>query len=270
MKSSKLKTLAFAVLLISGISNIYAQVEDKLFEITPYLELKYFYWGEYNDQSNQVLEEYGNLYGGGLTGKTKFSRSFNLYAISEIDIYYGIVNYNGFLQDDLGNLHPYKSETAYLGLEFLINIGYDLKLGKHFIIAPEFGVQYEYWERDIDNGGQYGYSELWNLFLLDFGCNFIIPLPPSSKIFFKLFGEYPIVIEESIDLASRGHTGQANVNLEPGSNLGLNLELGAVIYGVFFSFYYDYLFFSKSPFDQNYQQPDSDRSIAGLKLGYSF
>ena len=242
----------------------------KLFEITPNVGLKYFYWGEYNINDVQNLEEYGFVYSANISSKTKFSKSLQLFAFTDVGFYYGIINYNGYLQLTSGNTESYKSETGYLGLEFVVNLGYDITLGKYFILSPEFGVGYEYWERNIDNGGMYGYDELWSFQYLDFGLSFIIPFPSSSKIFLKILGEYPISINESIDLASRGQGGPASISLEPGSNVGVNLELGAEIYGAYLSFYLDYLLFSSSAFDQGYHQPRSDRSITGLKLGYMF
>lgn len=244
--------------------------ENKLFEITPSAGLKYFYWGEYHSQDIQDLEEYGLIYSGNISSKIKFSKSLQLYTYPDLEFYYGIINYNGYLQTSNGTTEPYKNETKYWGLEFVVNMGYDIWLGEYFILSPECGVGYEYWNRNIDNGGQYGYEEIWDFFYLDFGSNFTIPLRPSSKIFLKILGKYPLIISESVDLASRGQGRPANINLEPGSNIGINLELGAVIYGAHLSFYLEYLLFSSSVFDQGYNQPRSDRSLTGLKLGYAF
>lgn len=243
---------------------------SKLFEITPTVGLKYFYWGEYNNNDVQNLEEYGFVYSTNISAKTKFSKSLQLFAFTDVGFYYGIINYIGYLQLTNGNTESYKSETGYVGIEFAVNLGYDITFGKYFVLSPEFGVGYEYWKRDIDNGGMYGYDELWDFLYLDFGSSFIVPFSPSSKIFLKILGEYPISISEFIDLTSRGQGGPASISLEPGSNIGVNLELGAEIYGAYLSFYLDYLLFSSSVFDQGYHQPRSDRSLTGLKLGYMF
>lgn len=264
--------IAFQIILLFNANDAFllAQTNKKLIEVTPQIVLKSFYWGEYNDKSVQLLEEQGMHYGGGFVSKFKFSRFLDLY--TKLDLYYstGLIDYNGFLQDAQGNTEPYKSKTDYRELETSISFGYDFTLAEYFVIAPEFGFQFEYWNRDIDNGGQYGYDEVYNMLSINFGSNFIFPLGNSSEIFFNILGRYPILIEESIDLASRGQGGPADINLEPGANLGLNLELGATVYGAFLSFYYDYLLFSKSKLDQGYFQPESDRSIVGLRLGYTF
>jgi hypothetical protein len=251
-------------------NQIDAQLYRKIFEITPFASMDYFYWGEYNDNSVQIVEEYGFIYSGGISSKIKFSRSFDLYIFLEPTIYYGIVNYNGFLQDANGNTESYKSETAYLGTASTLNFGYDIYVTRKFILAPEFGVQYEYWDRDVDNGGKFGYDEIYNLFKFDFGLNITTHLSSFSKIYLRILGEYPLMIDESIDLASRGQGGPANINLTPNPNIGLNLELGATLYGAFVSGYMNYMIFSKSAFSQNYHQPESDRSLVGLKIGYTF
>jgi hypothetical protein len=270
MKHLIFKTLQISFLIAAGNTFLSAQTNKELIELTPQAVLKSFYWGEYNDNSELLLEETGMLYGGGINSKFKFSRSFDLY--TKFDFYYctGLVDYNGFLMLQGGGTEPYKSKTGYEDLETSLNFGYDFYIAEQFIIAPEIGFQYEYWERDIDNGGQYGYDELYDVLSIKFGSNFIFPLGRSSRVFLNIFGKYPVLIEESIDLASRGQGGPAEINLEPGANLGLNLELGANIYGAFISLYYDYLLFSKSDYDQGYFQPESDRSIVGLKLGYTF
>jgi len=268
---SLLKTAVLFFLLLGVTSNLsIGQTNNQLFEITPQIGLKYFYWGEYNDESVLALEEFGLLYFGGLNIKTKFSNSFDLYVRGNFEFYLGLLNYNGYLQDAAGNTDPFESETGYLGLEFLLHFGYDFRLSRCLTFAPEFGLGYENWERDIDNGGQYGYDELWEFPLFNFGCNFIIRLSHSSKIYFKIIGKSPLTISESVDLESRGQGGSDDISLEPGTNIGINLELGAVISGAYFSFYFDYIPFSKSALDQNYHQPESERSLAGLKLGYQF
>lgn len=266
MKNNFNSPVAIILLCFSVSQNVEAQ-NNSLFNITPIVGTKYFYWGEYSN-SLQNLEEYGFLWDIGVNSKTKFSRAFDLYIYSGFDVYYGIVNYNGYLQDQYGNSEPYKNETAYLGLGLNLNLGYDVYLSRYFIFSPEFGFGYELWERDVDNGGQYGYAELWNLALLNFGCGFTFSIPPSSKIYLKILGNFPVAITESIDLSARG--GPSEINLEPEPNPGISLELGTVIYGAHLSFYMEYILFSPSALDQGYHQPESDRNLTGLKLGYQF
>ncbi len=258
------------LIILACIDLAWGQPYKNLIEITPQFTLKSFIWGEYNDNSIQVLEEKGLLYSGGITSKIKFSSSIDLYTKFDAHYYSGLIDYDGFLQNTDGTTEPYKSKTGYEGLETILNFGYDIYTGDHFVIAPELGFQYEYWNRDIDDGGKYGYDEVYNLFFIDFGTGFIYQFSRSSKIFLNIMGEYPLLITESLDLASRGQGGPADVNLEPLPNIGLSMELGGTTYGVYLSFYLDYMLFTKSAFDQGFHQPESDRTVIGMKLGYTF
>lgn len=269
MEKTPYKIYSIIILAVS-INSIFAQTNCKLFNITPYFGARYFYWGEYNNYKKQNLEEYGTIFLGGINSKTKFSQSIDLFAYTDFLFYYGLVNYNGYLMLNTGGTESYQSETDYWGLVFLLNMGYNFRLGRHFILSPELGVEYECWNRDVDNGGNYGYDEFWEIFFFDFGCNFVLPITTMSKIFLKILGKYPLIISESVNLASRGRDGLSDINLEPGSNIGLNLELGAKIYGFFLSIQIDYLLFSSSTFDHGFNQPRSDRSLTGLRLGYTF
>lgn len=270
MKQFLLKSslLTLSSILISNIS--FSQPYKNLVEITPLFDLKSFYWGEYNDNSVQLLEEKGLLYSGGLTSKIKFTTDIDFFMKVGAEYYAGLVDYNGFLMLQGGGTQPYKSKTGYQGLESTLNFGYDFFVSDYLAISPEFGFQYEYWNRDIDNGGQYGYDEVYNMFLMAFGCSLIIPFSSSTKIYLSLLGEYPVYISESINLASRGQGGPPDINLEPQTNIGFNGELGANIFGSFIALYVDYMLLSKSAFDKGYYQPMSDRTVVGIKLGYTF
>jgi hypothetical protein len=248
----------------------YGQLYKNLIEITPQFSFRSFYWGEYDNNSVQLLEEAGFLYSAGISSKIKFNKRIDFYIKLDAQFYRGSVDYDGFLMLASGGTEPYKSKTGYKGLEAAMYFGYDFYTASNFAIAPELGFQYETWDRDIDEGGRYGYNEIYNSFLIDFGCNFMVLLSNSSKIFLNVLGEYPLLITESVNLASRGQGGPPNINLEPQPNIGINTELGANIFGAFISFYLDYILFSKSAFDKGFHQPESDRTLVGFKLGYTF
>jgi len=247
-----------------------AQYNAQLFHFTTQAGIRFFNWVETLSNGEDLLEEDGVLYQVGFNTKTKFSKKLGLYLRANGVLYFGTVDYDGSLQDEYGNLTAYQSETSYLGSEFTLNTGYDLYFDKQFILSPEIGFQYEYWKRDIDNGGQYGYDEFYNLFFFDFGCNFLVLLSHDASIFLKFLAEYPVSISENIDMSNRGQGGPSDINLKPESNFGINLELGTTVYGAFFSFGYDYMLFSESEFDQNYKQPESERSMIQFKVGYTF
>lgn len=267
-----LKGVFSSVLFIFIVFNnvLLSQTYNNFFEITPQFVLKSFQWGEYNDNSVKLLEETGIQYGGGVASKIKFSSSLDLFIRADFYYYAGLVDYDGFLMLAGGGTEPYKTKTGYQGIESTLNFGYDFYAANQFVIAPELGFQFDYWLRDLDNGGKRGYEEVYSSFLIDFGTSFIYQFSRSSKIFLSVLAEYPLNISESIDLASRGQGGPLELNLESKPNIGLNMELGGTTYGIFLSFYMDYMLLSKSNIVQELFQPESDRMIVGVKLGYAF
>jgi len=250
-------------LLVSG------QTYKNLVEITPQFAMRSFTWGEYNSDLTQNLEETGLLYSGGITSKIKFTRRLDLYLKFGGDYYSGLIDYDGFLMNPDGTTEPYKTKTKYGGMKAFLNVGYDVYAADQFIIGPECGVQYERWVRDIGNGDPHGYDEVYDLLLVDFGCNFMYQFSRTANIYLSALGEYPLLTAESIDLAARGQGGPADIKLKPLPNIGMNVELGATTYGIFLSFYLDYRLFSRSAFDKGYFQPRSDRTIVGMNLGYT-
>ena len=262
--------LLFYIFLSGSISEYCIAQNDKLFELTPSVGFEYLSWGEYNQLEEQDLEEYGLVYKINLIAKSKFSENLGLYASTEGKFYYGIIDYNGYLQLSSGGTEPFKTETGYMGFDFCGNLGNDFCLGKNFILSPVIGIGYEYWERDIADGGQYGYIERWDFLYFNFCTCFIFPLSSSSEILLNISGKYPLQINESVNLSSRGNAGPSNINLNPGNNIGLDIELGTKTHGIFLSLNLEYLLFSSSPFNQGFHQPRSDRSLTGLNLGYSF
>jgi hypothetical protein len=270
MKNLLWLNILIIFLIQSPTSIIIAQQNNKLFQFTPQAGLRFFTWEETLEDGTDLLEENGMLYGVGAKIKIKFGRILDLYMLVDGSAYLGTIDYEGYLQDNFGNLTPYKSETNYSGGKLMFNFGYDFYLNKQLTLSPEFGFQYEYWKRDIDNGGQYGYDEFYKVFFVDFGSNFLVSVSSDASIFLKVLGEYPVSISESIDFASRGQGGLSDVNLQPENNFGVNLELGVSVYGALFSFGYEYLLFSKSDPDQDYHQPESDRGIIKLNIGYTF
>ena len=67
------------LMILACIDHARGQTYKNLVEITPQFILKSFLWGEYNDNSVQLLEENGLQYGGGVTSKIKFSKSLDLF-----------------------------------------------------------------------------------------------------------------------------------------------------------------------------------------------
>ena len=105
---------AFIILMIlTCIDLAWGQPYKNLIEITPQFTLKSFIWGEYNDDSKQLLEEKGLHYGGGVSSKIKFSKSLDLFTRFDFNYYAGLVDYDGFLMLEGGGTEPYKNKTRY-------------------------------------------------------------------------------------------------------------------------------------------------------------
>ena len=62
------------LIILTCIDLTWGQPYKNLIEITPQFTLKSFIWGEYNEDSKQLLEEKGLLYSGGIASKIKFSK----------------------------------------------------------------------------------------------------------------------------------------------------------------------------------------------------
>lgn len=270
MKNIFVKCCFLLFLLLGLFCDSAAQKSEDLFRFKPGAGIQFFYWAEFSDTDYLLLSERGLLYQAGIEIETLFSRKLKLYVSANADIYFGVVDYDGFLQDNLGNREDYQSETNYLGGELQARFGYRFPLNNKFIIAPEFGLQFEFWNRDIDNGGQYGYDEFYNIYMISAGCNFVLPVSNNTNFFFGLFGEIPLNISESVDLASRGQGGPSNIDLEPGGNFGMNAEFGASVHGALISFTYDYMLLSKSDEENGFYQPKSEREVVTIVIGFSF
>jgi hypothetical protein len=69
MKHLIIRAFLFILILSASSTTLLAQTNKDLIELTPQVVLKSFYWGEYNDNSELVLEEEGMHYGGGINSK---------------------------------------------------------------------------------------------------------------------------------------------------------------------------------------------------------
>lgn len=256
-----------ALLVFASSVSVRAQI-GHLIKITPLIGLKFYSWGEYGNNSTQKLDESGTQFLIGFSAKHKLIGNMNFYVRSDFYYYTGTVDYDGYLQNDYGGKTPYKTETGYNGFELLINSGYNFNVTHNLSLAPELGFEYEYWKRDLGKGDKHGYLESYNVFFIDFGFNGRLKILPNVSIFMKFLGEAPLSISEGVDLSSKNNPKE--IDLAPKSNMGINFETGVTAYNASFSFYIDYLLFSPSDINQSIYQPESDRSIFGIKLAYDF
>ena len=269
MKTRFIKVVFMSFLICSITESLHAQNFGTQFQITPYSEFKIYNWKEFQDNGSLFLEESGLLFQEGFTGRISFLKAKNLYVEPDLKFFFGKVDYDGSLQTQGGGLQPYKSKTAYFGLIFNANAGYIITLSKNFQIAPVAGLGIEYYNRDLDDGGQYGYDEKYTIFKFRIGGNGTYLLNKNIQIFSGLYLKIPISISESIDLASRGQGGPSDISLSPGKNPIFYIEAGTSIYRAFFKIYFESWTLSKSEPDRGYLQPESVRKLFGIVLGYT-
>lgn len=257
-------TILLCVSIIRGQSDLTRS------ELTINMGIRYFIWEEYTDNDVCVVSEDGILFSPNIVSTIFFSKEIPFYTEVRWSIFVGTVDYEGFLQDNYGNVENYISETAYLGTEVFLDFGYLIKFSESFGLAPEFGCEYNYWNRDVDNGGQYGYDEIYNLIKLNFGVFTKIMLGKNLDLIFRMLVSYPIFISETIDMGARGKNLPRDIELEPGSDIGFNLETGVNIYGISTVIYFLGERYLKSNEDRGYHQPESYRVNIGLHFGYKF
>ncbi len=239
------------------------------FQVTPYTEFRFFGWKEFGDNGEQLLQESGTLYAFGAVPRWSFGEQRKFFVEADGSVYFGSVDYDGFLQDAQGQRTPFKTSTVYFGLEFASAAGYALPLSRQFALTPTAGFGIEYWNRNLDNGGVNGYDEKYTVIYFHGAATGTYNL--SSDIeFFSSFGmKIPFSISESIDLASRGQGGPADVSLSPGVSPRFRFGAGTNVHNVMVELSFETWTLVKSNEDKTFHQPESTRKIFGIKLGYT-
>ncbi len=256
-----------SVLLILVLVPFFSFARDP-FTIEPYTEFRMFGWKEFGDDGSELLKESGTLYSFGAVPRFYFDEKGRIFAQADAMVYFGTVDYNGFLQDNLGNRTPYNTKTAYFGFELATSAAYVLPLSPKFDLTPRAGFGFEYWNRDLDNGGASGYDEKYTVIYFEAAVGGDYKVNKSIQ-FFSSFGmKIPFSISESIDQASRGQGGPSNISLSPGISPRFRFSAGTMIHNATLEFSYETWTLVKSNQDQGFLQPESTRKIFGIRLGY--
>lgn len=243
-----------------------AQESTQPFQITPYTQFRFFGWKEFGDNGEQLLQESGTLYNFGALPRWSFGSRF--FVETDGSVYFGSVDYDGFIQDAQGQRTPFKTSTVYFGLELAPAAGYAFPLSRQFVLTPTTGFGIEYWNRNLDNGGANGYDEKYTVIYFHGAATGTYNLNSDIQ-FFSSFGmKIPFSISESIDLASRGQGGPGDVSLSPGVSPRFRFGAGANVYNVMVELSFETWTLVKSNEDRNFHQPESTRKIFGVKLGY--
>lgn len=257
------------LILISPASSMFAQPFRPTFEITPYGGLHGYGWKEFDANGQQALKESGPRYQFGVLSRVSFLRDRQLFVDADLRYTTGLVDYDGFLMDQLGNRTPYTTKTGYSGFEATASTGYAFKLASDAYLAPLAGFGFEFWNRDLDNGGPQGYDEKYTVVLATVGTEFVYLVSPSYRMFSMVGMRLPLSISESINLAARGQGGPADINLSPGINPRFIVQAGGTVYSVHVSFFFETWTLSASPADKGFHQPESTRTYFGLNIGYT-
>jgi hypothetical protein len=265
--------ILFVVIIVKFLITIpVAQQLTEGFFVSPSAGGELFYWGEFSETEGEgeIVREEGFLYNFGVACGLKPGEQSGFAADASAKIFWGLVDYSGFLQDSRGNIENYVSRTGYIGSELRLSSGYQYFPVDFFALLPFVGFGYKYWKRDLDNGGIYGYDEFYQVVSADLSLQANLFLSKKFALFMGFRTEVPFYVSETIDLASRGQGGPVEINLVPGANPGFFGETGLNLYNFDFSIYVHTITFSKSNVDQGFHQPESQRIVMGMKGGVSF
>ena len=236
------------------------------FEITPSVDWRFFNWKEFSPTGVEQLTESGSLLVFGVDPKVAFGPKKRFFVETPTNLYLGKVDYDGALQ----NGTPYQSKTGYFGFELAPTAGYVFSLGPRFRLTPTAGLGFEYWHRDLDDGGKFGYDEHYTVYLIHSGLRGMYLLNRDVCFHSALQLKVPVSISESVSLGGRGQGQPTEVNLSPGNSPAIRVEGGSTIYGVDVALYFETWTLTKSQLVQGFYQPDSTRTLFGLRVGHSF
>lgn len=262
---SSILTILVQMLIVCPIE---AQNLNQKFQIVPFVKFDFYGWKEFADNNDELLKESGMLFGFGAKPRLSFFKQNDFYAESDFQIFFGKVDYDGFLQNVYGQTSPYKSLTADFELELSAYAAYIFSLSKKFQLTPKAGYGFEYWHRDLDNGGKNGYDEKYTTFLGNIGVEGTYLLNRDIQFFSLLWLKVPLSLSESSDLASRGQGGPSDISLSPGKNPRIVFEVGSSVYRFFGTMFFETWTLSKSNVDKGFHQPESTRKLFGFRLGY--
>ena len=258
----------FLALVLSG-GHAAAQHLNQTFQMTTCADFKWYGWKEFGDINEELLNEDGMLYGFGLIPRVAFGDTKKFYLESETTVHFGKVDYDGFLQNQFGQRTPYSTKTVYRGFETAATAGYIFSLSDQFDLTPTVSFGYEYWKRDLDDGGPNGYDERYKALLVHIGIEGTILLNRHIQFLSAVSMRIPVSISETIDLASRNQGGPADISLSPGVSPRIRIGGGVSIYRVLIEVSFETWTLTKSDEDKGYHQPESTRKIFFVRLGYT-
>lgn len=237
------------------------------FELTPRVGWRYFTWTEFGPNGAALLTESGSLLVVGLDPRIAFGPKKRFFVEAGTSFYLGKVDYDGQTQ----NGDPRKSKTGYFGMELAPTAGYVFSLSRRLQLTPTAGLGFEYWNRDLDDGGPLGYDEKYTVYRIQAGLRGTYLLNRDVSFYSTLELKIPVSISESVRLGARGVGQPLDVSLSPGISPAILIEGGSTIRGVVdVALYFETWTLTKSNLDKGFFQPDSTRQIFGIRVGHSF
>lgn len=236
-------------------------------DLRPYASISYLHWEE-TSGGETFVEEDGPLYGAGVMARGELSPTLTLDA--RLELFGGIVDYEGAIFDLEGNRRPYDGETGYLGFSGEALLLVDLAPGAGVqSLRPAAGIGFHRWNRELDRDGPYGYDEIWTTIYLKAGAEWI-RYNDYADWYAHGFLILPISNDEKVE--NLNLPGVDTISLEPGTETGLSLAFGRRNARWDMALTLEYLSFGESDPDATGQffQPDSTWLRIGARAGLAF
>jgi len=255
------------LLLLLGLSPATAQYSTGTFTLIPYFEAQHFTWEErVNDK--RLLQETGMRYYFGAVARLRLIPREVLFTEIQFAYMTGKVSYDGNLMDAHGQLSSYSATTAYSGVDGELLFGSTLRPSKRFLVTPVAGAGIEYWLRNLDYNGPYGYTEKYVVPSIDCGIRLTYVFESDIQLFTTFLARFPLSISESFTVAPEGQD-PYTVTLHPGSTPQYRAGLGVDVYRIFVVFSFESWHLNQSDVSHQYYQPESSRQEYGVRIGYA-
>lgn len=237
--------------------------------ITPYLEIQNYNWAEIQDAGEDFVNESGYRYSAGLLPQIHLLSGNRLLFEADLRTTLGSVAYDGLLLEPGGGRTPYQTKTAYSGFDGTFYAGYLLNLNKKFGVRPMAGAGLEYWRRNLDDGGPFGYTENYKTAFAVAGIR--AEYSPSRHAVLSASGIIRKPMSTSITIPTLVQAGfeASELNLTLPNNPAYHFEAGVQLHRFTFLINYHSWNLGKSGSDHGFYLPNTDRTLAGLKIGYS-
>jgi hypothetical protein len=188
------------VSVILSVPSLAQESVGKRLEFSVLAKTDFYKWREYSENGKQLLvQDLGNLWGGGIRSSYHLSKHFTIYLDGEYS--QGNITYKGSIISN-GQQKPYTQTNAYCGWNASVKIEYTLVLSSQASLQPYAGVATYQWTRDLIKYGQFTslltYNELYFLLSPQVGLNGKFALDKEWTLLLSFSMSYPIVSTERL------------------------------------------------------------------------